>query len=198
MWTLRSPELGLALALATGGALAQGLEAQVERDRIARERAGVEAQAAAARAACAARFAATACVEGVDAERRERLRALDRQRALLDEAQRKARAVEREERLAERRRLEETRPAAPPVASGPATPAVRPVELPVERAGAAGAERAEAREKAASAAEAQAAQRAQAARRREVEIETHRAAVEQRDAASPRKPGVALPASAPR
>jgi hypothetical protein len=145
--------------------------------------------------ACAARFAATACIEGVEAERRDRLRALDRQRALLDEAQRKARAVAREERLAERRRLEATRPVAASAASAPAVPAAHGAEPPPHGAG---AERAEAKAKAASAAEAQAAQRVRAARQREAEIEGHRAAVAQRNAASRQKPGVALPASAPR
>ena len=113
MWTRRSPEIGLALALAAGTALAQGLDARVERERIGRERADIEARAAAGRAACRARFAVAACVEGVDDERRARLRTLDRQRALLDEAERKQRAVARQARIAERRRQDAAAASAP-------------------------------------------------------------------------------------
>ncbi|HET9976613.1 MAG TPA: hypothetical protein VFQ20_04200 [Burkholderiaceae bacterium] len=108
MWTLRSLDFGLALALSAGGALAQGLDAPAERDRIGRERADIEARAAAGRAACQTQFLVAACVARVGDERRDRLRALDRQRALLDEAERKQRAVAREARIAERRRQDAT------------------------------------------------------------------------------------------
>lgn len=197
MSTPRSPEIALVLALVAGSALSQGLDAQTERDRIARERAGVEAQASAARATCRTRFATAACVESVEAERRERLRALDRQRALLDEAQRKERAMAREARIAERRRQTEAARAAPSPPPEAATKAARQAEPPPGGTRTGPVDRAEARSKAASAAELQAARRTVAAQGRAAEIEAHRAAVERRNAAAKRKPGVALPASAP-
>jgi colicin import membrane protein len=104
MWTRRSLELGLALLLTAGPASAQEPDARTERERIGRERADIEARAVAGRATCRTRFAVAACVEGIEDERRARLRMLDRQRALLDEAERKQRAVAREARIAERRR----------------------------------------------------------------------------------------------
>jgi len=194
MWTRRSPEAALWLALVAGPALAQGLDARAERERIGSERARVEAQATAERKACQAQFAVAACVARVDAERRDRLRALDRQRALLAEAQRKERAVAREARTAERGRIDtpaRAEPIAPTVKSAAPVPRPAAPEAPA---------RAEARAHAASAADAQAARRVQASQRRAAELEVHRAAVEKRnrDAAGKRKPGVALPVSAPR
>ena len=78
--------LGLALMLLAVPVVASSAaDAAAQRERIAREQAAVERDARAAQAACASQFAVTACVDGVRAERRRRLQALDRERAVLDE-----------------------------------------------------------------------------------------------------------------
>jgi hypothetical protein len=68
-------------------------EAVEQRRRITAERASIEAQARAAQTACAGQFAVTACVDRVRAERRERVRRLDREVAVLDAEDRKRRAA---------------------------------------------------------------------------------------------------------
>ncbi|MDP1691272.1 MAG: hypothetical protein Q8L49_04845 [Burkholderiaceae bacterium] len=73
-----------------------------QRQRIARERATIERAMQVAQAACATQFAVTACVDGVKAERRQRLQTLDRQRAVLDDELRKRRAAERIEQIRRR------------------------------------------------------------------------------------------------
>ena len=73
---------------------ARAHRARAQRQSMARARAG--------EAACAQRFAVSACVEQVRGERRAALQQLDQQRALLDDAQRKRRAAERSARIRER------------------------------------------------------------------------------------------------
>jgi colicin import membrane protein len=66
-----------------------------ERERIARERAAVEALFTGRQAACQSRFAVTDCVNDAKTERREALAPLRRQAIALDDAERKQRAARR-------------------------------------------------------------------------------------------------------
>ena len=166
-----------ALVAACMPVLAADENAAAQRARIARERAAVERQAQAAQAACAERFAVTACVDRVMADRRERLRQLDRERALLDDELRKRRAAERTAQI-EQRQVE--------LAAGTA---VRAGADAIARCGI-GAQgrrrrpqrpRATANEAAASQSEADAAERAAASARRAAQAEAHRSAVEKRN-----------------
>lgn len=85
------------LCLALGAARAEALlNPAAERDRIARERAAVEAQFTERQAACQRRFAVTDCVDAARQERREARAPLRRQASALDDAQRKQRAAERQ------------------------------------------------------------------------------------------------------
>ena len=85
------------LCLALGAARAEApLNPAAERDRIARERAAVEAQFTERQAACQSRFAVTDCVDAARQERREARAPLRRQASALDDAQRKQRAAERQ------------------------------------------------------------------------------------------------------
>lgn len=70
-----------------------------ERDRIARERSGVEQRYEAAERECQRRFAVTDCLEGAQRERREAMLRLRREETLLDEVQRKQRAADRIEAI---------------------------------------------------------------------------------------------------
>ena len=150
--------------------------AAAQRARIARERAVVERQAQAAQAACADRFAVTACVDRVMADRRERLRQLDRERALLDDELRKRRAAERTAQIEQRQiELGQEPPSAPARTRSPA--AASAPRGPTSAAAA----RATANEAAASQSEADAAERAAASARRAALAEAHRSAVEKRN-----------------
>ena len=85
------------LCLALGAARAEApLNPAAERDRIARERAAVEAQFTERQAACQSRFAVTDCVDAARQERREARAPLRRQAIALDDAQRKQRTAERQ------------------------------------------------------------------------------------------------------
>ncbi len=208
----RSPESRLrggllVLLLAVFSAQADELNAGVERERIARERAQVEATARERERTCAREFAVSACVDAARRERTEQLRQLERQRALLDEAERKRRAAAREVALRNRREAAASTP--PPTevrtrnakvtsgsgAEGPVAVRSAPVDSVA---------RAEAQARAASAADRIAATRASAAAARASEAKGHRRMVEQRnrERALQRKPAAPLPlpagASAPR
>ena len=91
------------LCLAGAAALAQSGPA-TERQRVADERAAVEARFKEQEAACQQRFAVTDCVNAAKKERRDALAPLRRLDAALDDAQRKQRAAERREDVA--RKLE--------------------------------------------------------------------------------------------
>jgi hypothetical protein len=80
-----------------------------ERQRIASERAAVEAAYAQRRSDCETRFAVTPCIEQARAARRESLGHLRRQEGLLDEAQRKQRAAERMAAIRQKVSAEEAR-----------------------------------------------------------------------------------------
>jgi len=83
-----------ALASAAAPSLAT-TDAAAERERIARERAEVQAALTKQEAACQERFVVTPCVEAARKAEREALARLRRQEVLLDEQQRKQRAAER-------------------------------------------------------------------------------------------------------
>jgi colicin import membrane protein len=185
----------LALLLASMFSAHAADDAAAQRLRIERERSEVVARARAGEAACASRFAVSACVAQVRDERRAALFQLDRQRALLDDAQRKRRAAERQERIQQRQdalaREDESRQ--PPSGAAPARAD--------SAAGPEAAGRPAARGRnAAAAAEEQAAatRRAAASKRRAEEAEKHRKAVEQRNLErnSKKPPAAPLPVPA--
>lgn len=226
MSTRRLPELLIALALGAGASSAPvaaaeparvaasapsaasstpAASASQERARIAREMADVNARARSAEAACAQQFAVSSCLAQVRSERRLALRQLERQRAVLDDAQRREKAAQRVDRVRQRQeqsakddarpRVEvRTRGADPKPGGAPVPAAPERPESDTERATKAAA--------AASAAQAQAARRVEAAARRASEAQAHRDAVEQRQrerAASGRVAApLPVPASAPR
>lgn len=198
MWTPRSPDCLLALVLATwlASAAAAPDPAAAQRERITRERQAVEREARAAQQACATQFAVTDCVNRAKAERRERLRPLDRELALLDDELRKRRAAERLAKLQQRQASRpetppevsvRTRQAAAPDAASAASAASAPPRPP-QRSPAA-------QQAAASQADAAAAQRAAAAARRVEQAQAHRAVVEQKNVerARQREPAKPLP-----
>jgi colicin import membrane protein len=171
-------------------ALAADDSAAAQRARIARERAAVEREAQAAQAACAEQFAVTACVDRVKADRRERLRQLDHERALLDDELRKRRASERAAQIEQRQAELGQQPASTPARTRPPAADVAP-KSPMPSAAA----KAAANEAAAAQSEADAAERAAASARRASEAEAHRIAVEKRnrDRAAQRTPSPPLP-----
>ena len=193
----RRPLCCLALAvalLAPAAASAAPDEAATQLERITRERALVEREAQVAQAACAPQFAVTACVDRAKAERRQRLLQLDRERAVLDEAQRKRRAADR---LAQMERREAVRAqqqpkitvrSRAPAASAAADPASAPAVTPLPAAE-------PPRASAAAPADVQAATRAAAAARRASDAAAHRRTVEERnlERAKQRPPAQPLP-----
>ncbi len=93
--------LALALALLAAASVhAQG--DQAERERIKAERATLDARFAAEEKACRARFAVTDCVQKAQRERNAALAELRRQERVLNDAERKRRAAERQQELDER------------------------------------------------------------------------------------------------
>ena len=92
--SLRCAAFWLGLAACAAHAEA-GLTADGERERIARERAAVEAKFVEHQAECQGRFAVTGCVDEAKRERRQAEAPLRRQAIALDDAQRKQKAAER-------------------------------------------------------------------------------------------------------
>lgn len=178
-------------------------DAAMERQRLAQERSEVLARAKAAEADCSRRFVVTPCLEKVRSERRAALQQIDRQLAVLDDAQRKQRAAQRQQRIQQRQedqaRADEqrmapdgqaqARPARSPASAPPAAARPHRTSDGAQRAAAAAREREDA------------AQRAAAAQRRAQQAEAHRAAVEERNRTKalkqPPQPTLPLPASTP-
>jgi colicin import membrane protein len=171
--------------------------AEPERDRIAAERAAVNARFAEQERACQEKFVVTACVDAARKEQRQTLMRLKRAETVLDEAERRETAARRRQASQERAAVQGAR-ASEPVAEGP-QPATRnppapnpPAALPPRRPASSAAEQraAEQRNEAAFEARARAAQ-------------AHRDTVARRNAqrASEGKAGAPLPvpsgASAP-
>lgn len=199
MSTRRSLEgLCAVLLLAVTAAAGAQDNAAAERARIARERADVEARAKAAEAACAREFAVSACLRQARAERRAAVQQLDRQRSLLDEAQRKQRAAERLARIRERQETtarESVKPQVEVRARSEKAPPPEPSASAIAAVEAGQAQRAQQAAVAASAADAKAAQRAQATNELARQARAHREAVEarNRERAAKKAPAAPLP-----
>jgi colicin import membrane protein len=203
MSTRRSLEAlcgALLLAWASAGVAADRApdSAAAERTRIARERAAVEARARAGEAACAREFVVSSCLQQVRAERRAAVQQLERQRSVLDEAQRKQRAAERMARIRERQEAatrDQTKPKVEVRTRGESAPA--PVRAAEEVAAieAGQAQRAQHAAAAASTADAKAVQRAQATSERARKAQAHKESVEERnrDRAAKKAPAAPLP-----
>jgi hypothetical protein len=181
----------LAASTLSCAAAAQDLDPTAERQRIERERAHVESAAREAEAACALQFVVTACVERARAERRDRMRQLDRQRAILDEAQRKQRAADRRAAI---RARQDAAANAPPAVETRAREARVPQASVPDTAAPWPPDRAQARAKAASDAEQTARRRAYGSAQRAEEAKAHRVQAERRRAenAARHKPAQAL------
>lgn len=94
----------------TGTEFPRPLDVESERSRIQAERAREEARYQAEEAACNARFAVTDCIRQVRVHRREALDKLRRQELVLNDAERKRKALEQIERSKEKssaQRMEE-------------------------------------------------------------------------------------------
>ncbi|MEP6876350.1 MAG: hypothetical protein ABI887_18490 [Burkholderiales bacterium] len=100
---------GLIAVAAT--ALAQ---AEPERERIAAERAAVNARFAEQERACREKFVVTACVEAARKEQRLTLTRLHRAETVLDEAERRETAARRRQSLQERAAAQGARASEPP------------------------------------------------------------------------------------
>ena len=181
-----------AAVLLLAGALAHADEETRELERIARERAAVEAVFAAAQEDCRTRFAVTACVDRARAERRAALQKLRAEESVIDAAQRQRRAAQREEAIRRKLAEREARPAAPVAASQP--PSIRIQE---RRASAPAAVASRPRVGAGAERSADEARAREAYEARQRQIEAHRAESQRRQAerAAKGKPAAApLPA----
>ncbi len=182
--------------------------AAAERARMTRERAEVEARSRAGEAACAREFAVSSCQQQVRAERRAAVLQLERQRSVLDEAQRKQRAAERMARIRERQEAaarDQTKPKVEVRTRNDGAPAPERSASDAAAIEMAQAQRAQQAAAAASAADVKAAQRAQATSGRAHKAQARKEAVEarNRDRAMNKAPSAPLPvprpaASAPR
>ena len=109
--------LGAAVyAASIGAAHAAGTtpaQAAAEHERIARERAEVEATYSKQEAACLEGFVVTPCLEAARKAQRDGLARLRRQEVLLDEEQRKARAAQRMQSIRSNQEAQSARPTAP-------------------------------------------------------------------------------------
>ncbi len=198
----RSPRVLPALLLAVALAVQAADDDAAQGRRIERERIEVAARARVGEAACAERFAVSACLAQVRAERRAALQQLDHQTALLDDAQRKRRAADRQIRIRERQdaeaKADESRlPPAP--AAMPKAAAGQALAPTADESGAASLSDVRRRSSAATARQKlAAASRSAASKRRLDEATAHRAAVEQknRDRNAKRTPSKDLPVPA--
>jgi colicin import membrane protein len=100
--------IGLIAAAATAFA-----RAEPERERIAAERAAVNARFAEQERTCQERFAVTGCVDAARKEQRTTLMRLKRAETVLDEAQRRESAARRRQALQERAAVQAARASAP-------------------------------------------------------------------------------------
>ena len=199
----RSPESCAALAVllallawpvAAADANAQAERWRLERERIQRERAQVEADSRAAEAACRQEFLVAACIKQVRSDRRAKLQQLDRQRALIDDEQRRQRAADRLARIKDKQDAQAREAARPQVEVKTREPRP-PAEPPKSHRPPPDAE---SKAAAAQSADAEATRRAAAAQRRAEEAEAHRKAVEQRNRErEAKKPGGSKPLPVP-
>jgi hypothetical protein len=182
-----APLLLLVLAAA---ALAQAddspTDIKAQRSRLLRERSAAEQQFAAEKQDCESRFAVTACLDRAKARRRSTLDDLARQKTVLDDIQRKQRAAARQREVEHHLREADDRAAAAPRLST-VVRAPRPASAKASRAASsAGANPAASTARPADGVEADAARREatnrQAYEKRQIESQTHREAVERRNA----------------
>ncbi len=203
MSTPRSPRFVLVGLLAAAFAVNAADDDVVQRRRIEREQVEADARARSAEAACTERFVVSSCLANVRAERRAATQQLDHQRALLDDAQRKRRASDRQTRIRERQdataKADESRspPPASPIQPGAAVPLPRG---PAAESGSAAQPDARRGRSALAASEKHAAERrAAASKERAQKVAAQRAAVEQRvrerDAKRPPAPALPIPAT---
>jgi len=184
------------LALAATAAHAVDAEPPSDKERreqIDAERAATQARYERAVAECERGFVVTSCVNQAKAERRAALDRLSREQMALDDAQRKRRAEERRDRIAQKKA--EAAQAASGAASSPRTE-----RIPRESAAAASGAKAERRAtprsaEAAAAAASEAAERASDAQQRREKAQAHEEAVRTRNAerAAQRPPAAPLP-----
>jgi hypothetical protein len=99
---MNKPLSFLALLIAAGATWAQPAGDGAQRARIGAERNQAEARLAAEEAACYKKFAVNDCLKEARSRTRERLAELRRQEIVLNDAERKRRAVERQLDLEER------------------------------------------------------------------------------------------------
>lgn len=121
-----SAVLLVAVVGATVAAPAAADDTEARRSRIETQRAALERDFAADKAACRERFSVTACVDAVSVRRRQALAALREQELRLDEAQRQQRARQRQPAAEARRETARARPGAASAAAGPAVATERP------------------------------------------------------------------------
>ncbi len=198
MSTPRLPRLVLAGLLVAVFAVHAADDEASHRRRIERERVEVDARARSGEAACAERFVVSSCLAQVRAERRAATQQLDHQRALLDDAQRKRRAADRQARIRERQdaaaRADESR--SPPPARREPT-GTSPPESAADSAAAIQPDARRRRSSSVAGEKAAAARRATVSKQRLEEVAAHRAAVEQRnrerDAKRPPAPALPIP-----
>jgi colicin import membrane protein len=171
-----------------------------ERAAIQAERERLEAQFAAERAHCAARFAVNACLDDVRERRRAALEGPRARELALDDAERRRRAAVRRETLAQRQREAAERPPPAVLPAMPDAPSAAAMPVPVVPPAVftQDAEGPTARAAAASAAvEAAAAKRGAAARQRDAAVRAERARIEERKAERARRGKLSAPLPVP-
>jgi hypothetical protein len=162
-----------------------------QRAQLLAERQRIEAEFQATVAACRQRFAVTACVDEARQRRRDALAVPRTQALVLDDLERRERAVARREAVQakQRKAAERALPAsAAPAASRPARQGPAPAQAAAPRSNPASA---------AEASAAAASRRAQAAQQRQAEIEATQARIRARQAERARQGKVAAPLPVP-
>lgn len=185
-----------ALALLCGAVAAAPDTDAAERERIATERQAVEARYEAARQDCETRFVVNPCLDQARQDRRAALEPLQRQIHLLDDARRRARAVDRVRSIQARESQAAAMPALSPAA--PATMASAAASPPSPRPPP--TVRRAVRPPPSASAAAQAAQQRQAQQQQRLkDAEAHQDAVQARNARrdAQRPPAAGLPVPVP-
>lgn len=182
-----------ALALLSGAVAAAPDTDAAERARIAAERQAVEARYDAARRDCETRFVVNPCLDQARQDRRAALEPLQRQIHLLDDARRRARAVERLRSIQARESQAAAMPALSPAAPASTASAAPPPSPPppVRRA---------VRPPPSASAAAEAARQRQAQQQQRLkDAEAHQEAVQARNARrdAQRPPAAGLPVPVP-
>jgi hypothetical protein len=134
------PAVGAGAGVPPPPATAPGAAQQAERARLAAQREAITARFLAEEQACRDRFVVTACVDEVRVRRREALEPVRQRELQLGDADRRARAAERQAALAEKQRAARQRVEVPPAAEvrlrnapSPGASAPRPTGRPAPR-----------------------------------------------------------------